>query len=196
MLPTSQFETLPAVAPSEWTLALSAAGLSHNPAVTPSSVTLGTGAAEVAAPWPPTTAWPVAGWIPEAPFLAADYALSAVWRAPAPEHAMPPGAVRLPPAGASLLLTISPSAPGVAPPWENFDFGWAASRALGAVAGGGQSGIPPTAVRAMIPATPTQHPAQSPQATPAHRRRRPELSGCPLPLPPPRMRPALWVVAA
>ena len=119
----SPFET--ALAPS--TSALSAEGISHNPAATATSVTLGTSAAEVAAPWPPPT-WPVTGRISGAPVRAADYALSAVYRAPAPQQAMLTGSVLQLSAAASLLPTISPSIPtspvtpltaaaGDKPPW-------------------------------------------------------------------------------
>ena len=117
-------ETLQALAPL--TSALSAAGLSHNPATT----------------WPPPPAWPVTGRFPATPVRAA--ALSAVCRAPAPHHAMPPSAVRPP-----------------------FDVGWspcALSGEVGAMAGGGQGGIPPPAVRPMIPATAVGQQATQPAA--------------------------------
>ena len=128
--PPSTSETLQALAPL--TSALLAAGLLHNPAATAASVTLGTAAAGVAAAWPPPTSWLVTGRFPGAPVRAAA-ALSAVCRAPTPQHAMSPGAVRPP-----------------------FEVGWspcALSGGVGAMAGGGHGGIPPPAVRPMIPAT-------------------------------------------
>ena len=72
--PPSTSETLQALAPL--TSALSAAGLSHNPAATAASVTLGTAAAGVAVRWPQPTAWQVTGRFPGVPVRAA--ALSAM----------------------------------------------------------------------------------------------------------------------